>query len=446
VSTPGITWTRDEIDRGIARLETERDAISAGLMALDDHPGRRLLEGAALEGRTKERWETCRTDIARLWDLYTVYSTVLNELRAIRARRSRPTRAELDEMGGLLTGPSVEVPGRDVPIAQRGLVDPVASARRVTLDVLVAEMNQVWQRVTEMVAAVDEVWSAVLPRLDRVEAAAAETSALIDRLGGAQALSVEASVVAEVRTRLGDARGQVAADPLRFAGNTATSKRIGAVDLDRLDSDLKSVHDALRQLRLLQERYEERAQRFAGLVDVLAADEAEGQRRRAHVVSRITHGVPDVPAQAETLRTRVAQVRDLRRKDAWPQLSAQLSALERDAAAATERLRAAWTDLDALLARRDELRGLLQAYRAMAGGRGRGEDEALEAIHHRAYEVLWRAPCDLDDAARLVGEYQHAVTAPRSGDHRAVRRPAPGIQNEDGAERPRGEGKNHDHL
>ncbi|MCF2526170.1 hypothetical protein [Yinghuangia soli] len=446
MTLPGAPWTREDADRAIARHETARDGISAGLMALEEHPGRRLLEGAALQGRTQERWAACRTDIARLWELYAAYGVVLDAARALRGRRSRPTRTELDEIAELLTGLSVEMPGEEVPIGKRSLLDPVASVRRVTPDTLVAEMNKVWHRATELVAAVDDVWTAVLPRLDRVEAAAADTAALVDRLGGADALGVEARVVAEVRSRLADARAQVAADPLRFAGSGPAPARIGSVDLAALDRDLGSVHDGLRQLRLLQERYEERAQRVAGLVDVLSADEAEAQRKRAHVLTRIVHGVPDIPPLAGPLRSRIGQLSELRRRDAWPQLSAHLGALERDTDSAVHRLRAARAELDALLGRRDELRGLLQAYRAMAGGRGRGEDEALEKLHHRAYDVLWRAPCDLDAASRVVGEYQQAVTAPRPAHHRAVGPGDRGMIHHDGAEGPKGEGGDHGDL
>ncbi|UGQ13731.1 hypothetical protein LO772_09080 [Yinghuangia sp. ASG 101] len=458
---PGA-WTREHVDREIARLEAERDSIAAGLMALEEHPGRRLLEGAVLDGRTRERWDACRADIGRLWDLHAAYGGVLDEARAVRGRRLRPTRAELDELARLLTTASIRVPGRDVSIIRRELVGPDASLRAVTFDELVAEMNTVWQRATRVVAAVDDVWSALLPRLDRVEAAIAETDALLDRLGAA-APPAEAGIVAEVRRRLGDARARVAADPLRFAADKGGSV-VAGVDVDALENDLHDVRDRLRHLRQLQERYEERLGRVTADVDALAADEAEGRRRRAHVVTRIAGPVPEIPALVGPLRAGVDQVAALRAREAWSELSSHLGALERDTTASAERLRTARDDLDALMARRAELRGLLQAYRAMAGGRGRGEDEALEELHHRAYTVLWRAPCDLDVAAGLVADYQHAVTTPgfanrrpgtreatasgradRPGTHHHTVRPAPrGIHHEDRAARPRGEGENHD--
>jgi Trypsin-like peptidase domain len=56
--------------------------------------------------------------------------------------------------------------------------------------------------------------------------------------------------------------------------------------------------------------------------------------------------------------------------------------------------------LDAALSRRDELRGLLEAYAA-----GQGEDVALGVLYRQARETLWVAPCDLAAAAAAVERY-----------------------------------------
>ena len=52
----GPVMDRDEVDRALARLGAEHEAIETSLLALQDHAGRRLLEGAELTGVTKERW------------------------------------------------------------------------------------------------------------------------------------------------------------------------------------------------------------------------------------------------------------------------------------------------------------------------------------------------------------------------------------------------------
>jgi hypothetical protein len=61
------------------------------------------------------------------------------------------------------------------------------------------------------------------------------------------------------------------------------------------------------------------------------------------------------------------------------------------------------------LAEREDLRGLLGAYRHRAAAKGLAEDAALHALYQPAYDVLWIAPCDLALARSLVGKYQHAV-------------------------------------
>ena len=61
------------------------------------------------------------------------------------------------------------------------------------------------------------------------------------------------------------------------------------------------------------------------------------------------------------------------------------------------------------LARRKELRGLLDGYRAMAAAAGRDTDPELLRALARADTALRCSPCDLDVAAREVGRYQALV-------------------------------------
>jgi hypothetical protein len=65
----------------------------------------------------------------------------------------------------------------------------------------------------------------------------------------------------------------------------------------------------------------------------------------------------------------------------------------------------------AALARRDDLRGLLDGYRAMAASRGLGEAPDASAAYDAARTALYTAPCDLDAAAALVEHYQRVVRA-----------------------------------
>ena len=67
------------------------------------------------------------------------------------------------------------------------------------------------------------------------------------------------------------------------------------------------------------------------------------------------------------------------------------------------------TGLVAALAKRDELRGLLGAYKAKAARLGAAEDAALAERYDQARDLLWTAPCDLTAAEAAVAGYQQAV-------------------------------------
>src|SRR5919201_5491382 len=107
----GPVMDRDEVDRALARLGAEHEAIETSLLALQDHAGRRLLEGAELTGTTRERWTAAEASITLLWAYFDAYTAALRAGREIRARRRWSSREDLVELTGLLRGASVTVAG-----------------------------------------------------------------------------------------------------------------------------------------------------------------------------------------------------------------------------------------------------------------------------------------------------------------------------------------------
>ena len=67
--------------------------------------------------------------------------------------------------------------------------------------------------------------------------------------------------------------------------------------------------------------------------------------------------------------------------------------------------------MTALLARRDELRGLLDAYQIKAARLGAAEDSELSKLYDEAHGLLWTVPCDLVAAGAAVTRYQQAILA-----------------------------------
>jgi hypothetical protein len=129
----------------------------------------------------------------------------------------------------------------------------------------------------------------------------------------------------------------------------------------------------------------------------------------------MTEQPPTVPASAGSLTGRLAGLNALKTAGRWPALAAELVAIEKDAAAAT----AAWERVGraarALLDRRRELRGLLDAYQAKAGRLGAAENSDVARQYDRVRDLLWSAPCDLVAAGEALREYQQAVLALQRG-------------------------------
>lgn len=84
-----------------------------------------------------------------------------------------------------------------------------------------------------------------------------------------------------------------------------------------------------------------------------------------------------------------------------------------------DRLGAAFDEVSrrygAVLDRRNELRGLLHAFRDKAAASGFGEAAELEPLLRGAERVLWSAPCDVVVADDLVQRYSAAVNAAIAG-------------------------------
>ena len=100
-------------------------------------------------------------------------------------------------------------------------------------------------------------------------------------------------------------------------------------------------------------------------------------------------------------------------------VAADVGTLAVEAASASAATTEVVAALEAALARRAELRGVLQGYKAMAASHGLVEDVRLAGLYGQAREVLSRGRCDLARASVLVDRYADAVRDARragSGD------------------------------
>ena len=258
---------------------------------------------------------------------------------------------------------------------QGGLVADNLSSAANLVDAVIAKVDQRLTAIEQADATVEKSMVAIVHDL-------AEADRLVEQLG------MHAVQVAELRTR---------AD---------TTDRT-AVSLAALATDVLSMVAVLRSADRDRQRIVASLPGIPAKLDQLLAREVAVRA----VVARCRDKVLPLPNLA------VPAVAAIEPLDAaavlssmpWPAALAKLRPyLDR-----LDRLGAALDEVDhrfsLVLARRDDLRGLLQAYRGKAGAHGLAEDPLLEPTYRAAEAVLWSAPCNVDVAAPLVDAYTGAV-------------------------------------
>ncbi|MCC9704169.1 hypothetical protein E4N62_02140 [Streptomyces sp. MNU76] len=413
----GPVMDRDEVDRALARLGAEHEAIETSLLALQDHAGRRLLEGAELTGVTKERWTAADASITLLWAYFDAYTDALHNARQIRSRRRWSSREDLVELTELLRGEAVTVAGSATAMANAPTLQGTNRlSEQFSLVTLVDRMNDLYASSLDMVVAADAVWSALPARIDLLAAELQRTRQLAHSVGvrpGEHPAGDDLERITRTLTRL---REQVVSDPLAFwvpaPGSSAPGG--GRPDTSTYDREARALEDVRREIEAVLTVRQDAEARLVKLRDVLSrADRtlAEARSARGEVLAKIAATeVPVVSGPPTVLQEQLAMAAEYRRHAQWHRLSPLLESLEQKADDELLRARESLTAVTAPLAVRAELRGRLDAYRAKVARHGFAEDSLLVERYDAARRMLWSAPCDLRVAEMAVLRYQQAAT------------------------------------
>ncbi len=393
------------IDALLGRAETAASTMVANLLALDENPAFTLIRHTTFDGVTAARHGAAIAEAPHLWERASAFRATVAEARRLRDADRRPDADRTTAIGRLLTGPVVVEPAATTGSGLTGrTLFGTDAPTGVRLDDLAATLDTQYRAVAEAVRSIDAAWQTQLPQLQ----------ALVSRLGAAEQrardLGVSDDPTVAGLAGLGDrARASLAA---------STTDPVGQAD----------VGAALTaEATAIAARLDELGQRRARLGDELAAARQElvalrllvtaGARAHERAVAKVREPVGLREPVAEALL------------DGPDGLEAELDRVERGAERPwtqrwsaldrwTERARALRATAEAALraneapvAARDELRGRLESYRAMAGAHGAAEDAELRALHDRAHTALHEAPADLHAAAPALVRYVAAVRA-----------------------------------
>ncbi|NUS12556.1 MAG: hypothetical protein HOY69_14350, partial [Streptomyces sp.] len=270
----GPVMDRDEVDRALARLGAEHEAIETSLLALQDHAGRRLLEGAQLTGITKERWAAAEASITLLWAYFDAYTDALRSAREIRSRRRWSSREDLVELTELLRGESVTVAGSTTATANAPTLLSASGklSRQYSLAALVDLMNELYASSLDMVVAADAVWSALPARIDLLAAELQRTRTLAHSVGVRPGEHPSGDDLERITRTLTTLREQVISDPLAYwipaQGSSAPGG--GRPDTTVYDREARALEEVRREIDAVLTVRQDAEQRLVKLRDVLS--------------------------------------------------------------------------------------------------------------------------------------------------------------------------------
>lgn len=394
--------TRAEALAAQEKRATERDQIQANLLELDASFGKRLLEGGSLTGTTKLRWGAAAAELASVWETFTGYTEVVRQAGEILDSTRHPSSALLARVSELLTGPAVRVSGPLVPLAERTLTAGATSDDQVTLATAVQRMTAAFSQITDVVGAAERVWNEVTEQLDEIATVLGPARQQADDVADAELSGALTAAEADLRR----IRGVLTADPLSLWHDDG----VDMTGADRLLRQARTAATRAAVVARLKQDADRQIAETAAKVAAARSCEADAGQVCAEAVQKIAAGeLPVPPAATGQLESRLAALDAMRATGRWQRLAAELEAIDHDAAAAASQWQEAGRAAQALLDRRNELRGLLDAYRAKAASQGAAENVELAALYQRARDLLRAAPCDLLTAGDAVRLYQRVV-------------------------------------
>jgi hypothetical protein len=418
-----MVMTRDEADRLIASIGAAHDRVATTMYAIDSHATLAYLRAPTHTGMTKQMRDALLFDVDVMWAQFNTVGDILEQARALRAQY-RPSDKQWADLARLLAGPVVALDAAGMPVTSdpTGTTGTTGTGRAVGAvrvgDVAVALQTRclnAMRRLEETARA----WNGATAAVADVTNAMATLTALARNVG-------DEAGVRPLDRRTTALREQVLADPLTYAANGPSTARWRQETAD-LVADIATATSRLRTESGLRDSYPERIAVLQGYLDALEDEESETAAAFARATDKIAAtGLPEAPDAATVLRARIAEFDALHAQQQWRRLADDATTLRIAIVRATERARELRGAADGLIARRDELRGRLEGYRAKAVTYRLDEHDQLGSLHAKARNLLYTAPCDLPAATKAVVAYQTTLAAllgagPSTGGKEATR-------------------------
>jgi hypothetical protein len=371
----GVPVNRDDADRAITALGATYDQIATAMYAIDSDPALGFLRAGGLAGKTEKLWTALSPEIDERWSEFSTFGGALEQARTTREQR-RPVDPEWAEMQ------------RTLAVDGPRLAGSMASGC-ATIMAILADVNTAWSAASAATAPVTD--------------AMATLSRRAGELG-------DTDGIAALSGRVAMAADQAMTDPLTNAPGGILEPAVRR-ELGNLSADIAAASARIADQVRVRDSYPDRLAELVGLIDAVDRDEDGVRVAFARAVEKITDPeLPPAPHTGDVLRARLSELDARYAGQQWRRLADDVAMMETTIAHARERATELTEAADGLVARRDELRGRLDAYRAKAARHRLDEHDALGPLHAHARALLYTAPCDLHAATKAVYAYQKTLT------------------------------------
>jgi hypothetical protein len=378
-----------DLNQELERLHLASERISANLVELEIDSGRTLLAASHLEGESARRWSSASTALTELWRRKALLEDLLSA--ADEARRSR----RADRLQALLRGPSIELDGSEVPLAERDLLGSSRARRTCTPGELLETMSAAFDAVKTVISDIGAAWELLIPKVDHARRLLRETEKLAGQLGQTGGAGLQSAAAA-----LAALSALVSADPLC----------VSAADVDAESRAVAQIRDELEGVAALARGFEASIREARELLAQLRAEVLEAEAAHREVLAKIA--VPQAPPPPRVhaeLEAELREISELGHREALQRAHRALTDWTSRSRGLLEEARRALAANRAPVEARNQFRSLLEAYQAKAGRLGLVEEPRLADLFARAQRALYTAPTDLAVAAQLVRGYQQAV-------------------------------------
>jgi hypothetical protein len=399
----GLTLT--QIDRLLMEWQQKGDAANQNLLDLYDLSAYQRLSGMGnpprnVTGITQQQASTALTAIDRLFEYLELFNHQID--RARKLRRELPSvfisDLQLHAIEHLLVATSIDLPNRQIPLAQRDLSGSNYQNRSISLTELMERMTIAFVIARDTFVAIETAWT----ELEAQSIATYQSLVELQQLAQKNRVSVPDSLL-KAQADFTNLQLEIDRDPLGVSRNLArdltpliTSVRDELITVaqqsQQLQSDLAIAKHSLERLsQLNRDSIESGTASQTKIVHDLpivsplpAAEIIELAQWLERLVIKFESGI-------------IAPVR------------VGLTNWQRKVQAYTIAAEAALATNHQPLATRQELRGRLDALTAKALAKGQAEDPVLTDLATQARQVLYSSPTDLNLATDLVRKYERQL-------------------------------------